>query len=344
MAPNLACRLCELDALRQLNSNRVICLYDYFIDEHAIYLILEYCPRGSLMDHIRRCGPLHGEILRCVCKQLLLAVSFIHSRRVAHLDIKPSNILIDRYSRPRLADFGLARMFVNDDGIKQRAGTLLYMSPELLLGRSNSSKKIDPFKADVWALGVTFYVLATGDSPFGVFMDGADLKEKIVSRRYTISSDVDPEIANVINMMFRESDHRPSYDNLLSLPVFMNTNERGAVIPCENRVKGDASNFNSASNFNDTSNFTDKDDMNYLMSKDDNFVRNNLELHRRSSENRHHLSVMTRTSKLLFKGSPTAPKMGRRNVGLNMNASIPKQQGCACQGCCCNDGCSKICE
>ena len=86
---------------------------------------------------------------------------YLHDNNIAHRDIKPENILIDKNFEVKLADFGFATIL--DEGQKSKTvlGTERYMSPEIM-----GSSSYDAKRADVFSLGVVFYVLAKGNPPF----------------------------------------------------------------------------------------------------------------------------------------------------------------------------------
>jgi serine/threonine protein kinase len=137
----------------------VIYFYDFVTTPLFQYLFLEFCPAGTLLDVVRKAGPFEGAQLHAACKAILNGLAYIHGRHIAHLDIKPSNIFIDRFGRPKLADFGISRRFADPSSV-HRAGTLAFLAPEVL-----GCAAYDPFKADIWSLGVTFYVMAFGSDP-----------------------------------------------------------------------------------------------------------------------------------------------------------------------------------
>lgn len=88
-------------------------------------------------------------------------MAHLHSLKIAHCDIKLENVLIDReLSKPKLIDFGLSvqnKALISD----YCAGTPSYMSPQLL-----RKQPFNPFKSDVWALGVLFFKLMFGFLPY----------------------------------------------------------------------------------------------------------------------------------------------------------------------------------
>jgi serine/threonine protein kinase len=207
---------CELTALHQLSCPHIIYLYDYAVTPTCLHLFLEHCPGGSLADYVRRNGPLRGKQLYGALKTILVGIAYIHDCQFAHLDLKPANILIDRFGRPKLADFGLSRGF--PDGpmtTDQRAGTLAYMAPEIL-----SDEKYDPRKADVWSLGVLAYALTFGEAPFSA-RDMESLRVLVDIAEVAPPADCDPMFKAAVNSMLRvRPEKRPTVAQLLELPLF----------------------------------------------------------------------------------------------------------------------------
>merc|ERR1711879_973831 len=92
--------------------------------------------------------------------QICKAINVFHSNKIAHMDIKPENILLDRDGNIKLADFGSCVHF--DDTISESAlTTILYSAPE-----ARKYVSFDKAAADIWSLGVVFYVLVAGAYPF----------------------------------------------------------------------------------------------------------------------------------------------------------------------------------
>lgn len=224
---SVMCSNCELNALKKLNSPEVINIYNFEVTANAIYLFLEYCPNGSLQDIVKNQGPLKGDRLIAVCKSILQGIDFIHSNSCAHLDIKPPNILIDPYGRTKLADFGISR-FVDqtENSLNHHCGTLLFMSPELI-----KHGKYDPFKSDIWALGVTFYWIATGKYPWPR-RKTEDTKDAIhKGLTYFPPEFHHGELKSIIRRMLDLSpESRPSAKELLHLSIFKNCDKNNGKL------------------------------------------------------------------------------------------------------------------
>jgi len=132
----------------------------------AWYLALEYVEGSDLLAHVRDRGLDVHERLRLLL-DVLDAVAYAHSRGVVHRDLKPGNIQVGADGRPRLLDFGIAKLIEADPGApvtltrtEHRALTPAYASPEQFRG-----ERVTP-ASDVFSLGVVLYELLTGVRPF----------------------------------------------------------------------------------------------------------------------------------------------------------------------------------
>jgi serine/threonine protein kinase len=226
------CSECEVNALRQLTSPYVISLYDVAFRPDCLYLVLEYCPLGPLDDYVRSNGPFSGAQLYGMCKAILTGLAYIHSQRFAHLDLKPSNILLDRYGRTKLADFGIARLFRLRAVTEQRAGSLAFMAPDVYSARS-----YDPFKADIWSLGVTFFFLAIGKVPW-VSELPTQLQKEISTGCFTVPSSLDGPFAHVLReMMNVDARQRPSAADLLKMSPFAEADVKQGFVQVKTATK-----------------------------------------------------------------------------------------------------------
>lgn len=153
-------RSTEDQTLMKLDHPNIIALYEQFEVHGFLYMILEYCPGGTLQQAIGQNG-LPKEKVIDYALQLTSAVSACHSAGIAHRDIKPANVLIDKHGRLKLTDFGLANDIGSNDKAPAFAGSRAYMAPELF-----AMRQTDHFLCDIWALGVTFFVMANGTLPW----------------------------------------------------------------------------------------------------------------------------------------------------------------------------------
>lgn len=203
----------EIDALISLIHPSIVKLYQTFTDTNCQYLVMEYCPKGT----IKEMKKMNREKFIFYAKQLVEVLKYCHSQKVAHRDIKPDNIFIDMYNHAKLGDFGFADKFNINLLTSEKCGSAMFCSPEIF-----TNTEFDPFKADIWALGVTFYSMITGHLPFPN-CDIDTLKNLITYGQidFLKDSDVDPQIQFLIMKMTTKNPmFRPSAEQLLKFPIF----------------------------------------------------------------------------------------------------------------------------
>ncbi|KAL3639980.1 hypothetical protein CASFOL_014948 [Castilleja foliolosa] len=160
----------EQDLIFQLSSPYIVkCLgSDTTFEQNKIVynMFLEYIPGGTLSDKIKKHGgSLEENAIRLHARQILLGLSYLHRKGLAHCDIKGQNILIGKDGL-KIADFGCAK-WVESGEPTAFAGTPAYMAPEVARGEEQS------FPADVWAFGCTVIEMATGSGPWPEMKDPA---------------------------------------------------------------------------------------------------------------------------------------------------------------------------
>jgi eukaryotic-like serine/threonine-protein kinase len=140
----------------------VVGVFDANITPHGTpYLVMELCDGGSLADRIRQRGPLPAEEVRQLGIQLADALAVAHAEGVLHRDIKPGNILVDRYGTAKLADFGLAALL---DAQGSSTVTRDALSPSYAPPEAFALAQPTP-QADVYSLAATLYDLLAGKPP-----------------------------------------------------------------------------------------------------------------------------------------------------------------------------------
>ena len=186
----------EARALAMLNHPGIVTLYEFGSVENAaaatpapdaarlFYFLMEFVD-GVNLRQLLNAGRLAPREALAIVPQICDALQYAHDQGIVHRDIKPENILIDRRGRVKVADFGLAKIVGNDpagradlpvsreDGAAQQhrptsdltdagrvMGTPKYMSPEQV----TAPGEVD-HRADIYALGVVFYQMLTGELP-----------------------------------------------------------------------------------------------------------------------------------------------------------------------------------
>ncbi|XP_054794956.1 uncharacterized protein LOC129301519 [Prosopis cineraria] len=99
----------ERNLLAEVDSNCIVKLYCSFQDDEYLYLIMEYLPGGDMMTLLMRKDTLTEDEARFYVAETVLAIESIHKHNYIHRDIKPDNLLLDKYGHLRLSDFGLCK-------------------------------------------------------------------------------------------------------------------------------------------------------------------------------------------------------------------------------------------
>ncbi|XP_016096558.1 death-associated protein kinase 3-like [Sinocyclocheilus grahami] len=154
----------EVNILREIQHSNIITLHDIFENKTDVILILELVSGGELFDFLAEKESLTEEEATQFLKQILDGVHYLHSKRIAHFDLKPENImLLDKNvpnPRIKLIDFGIAHQIKYGNEFKNIFGTPEFVAPEIV--------NYEPLglEADMWSIGVITYILLSGASPF----------------------------------------------------------------------------------------------------------------------------------------------------------------------------------
>jgi serine/threonine protein kinase len=163
----------EARALARLDHPGVVRVHDFGEGAGVCYLVMEYV-EGTNLRALMEEG-LDAEQAAVIIGQLCDALAYAHGRGVVHRDIKPENVLIDRQGRVKVADFGLAKLHQDmaaprATGTRRVVGTPQYMAPEQI----GDPRSVD-HRADIFAIGVVFYEMLTGQLPVGRFPSPSEL-------------------------------------------------------------------------------------------------------------------------------------------------------------------------
>jgi serine/threonine-protein kinase len=155
----------EARAVASLAHPNVMQLYDYGEDNGRPYMVLEFVPGGTLEERFAAAKgkPLPDDESQAIAAGIAAGLAHAHSRGVVHRDLKPANVLFDDDGRPKIGDFGIARLAAGE-GTLTEAGTVLgtaaYISPEQAAGSPATPA------SDVYSFGVILFRMLTGRLPF----------------------------------------------------------------------------------------------------------------------------------------------------------------------------------
>ncbi|UKJ90199.1 serine/threonine protein kinase [Theileria orientalis] len=172
----------EIELHSHLRHPNISCLYTWFTTKTMIFMVIEYCHNGDLFSYLMKRKRLEELEVCQILFQVIWALRTCHDKHIAHLDIKPENILLDQNNVVKLADFGLSAHINNafDNKMKDSdflRGTYDYWSPEQCTYKYKLEKKFGEVshKTDIWTIGVLAFELFFGFAPFGTTMqEGLD--------------------------------------------------------------------------------------------------------------------------------------------------------------------------
>lgn len=156
----------EATATSKLDSPYIIKVEDTGYDEKTgvYYIRMEYVEGKNLSEKLKKEKFLGIKAALKYLDQAAKGLEVAHKKNIFHRDIKPANIMIDKQDNVKIGDFGLAKIFESNltqlTESEQFMGTACYMAPEQFTERQTTSQ------TEIYALGVTFYQMITGELPF----------------------------------------------------------------------------------------------------------------------------------------------------------------------------------
>ncbi|KAF2225476.1 hypothetical protein BDZ85DRAFT_257551 [Elsinoe ampelina] len=184
----------EMQIMKDLSHPNIVQYVEYHDHDKHLYIIMEFVGCGDLQQYISNNGPLSESMAKSMSVQVLSALSYLHTKRITHRDIKPDNILIANTDPDnfwvKLSDFGLSKVVKdNETFLKTFCGTLLYCAPEVFphydahvaqnggLKRqrrtASNQKTYHSYSqsVDVWSFGAVLWYALCGKTPFEGVMD-----------------------------------------------------------------------------------------------------------------------------------------------------------------------------
>jgi serine/threonine-protein kinase len=152
----------EARAAAALSHPNIVQIFDFGESEEGPYIVLELLPGGTLEERLPARDPLPDAETARIALGIAEGMAYAHAHDLVHRDLKPANVLFDLEDRPKLSDFGIAR--IAGEGTLTEAGTVLgtaaYISPE------QASGEVATPASDVYSFGVILYRMLTGRLPF----------------------------------------------------------------------------------------------------------------------------------------------------------------------------------
>lgn len=211
----------EIRMMEELRHPNIVRLLGFNVSARTMNVIMEFVPGNSLDEVLQTMGPLHESLIRRYTKQMLLALTYCHSRGVLHRDIKGKNILLASNGQIKIADFGSAKVVESvtdkDDPSAGYAYTPLWVAPEVMTGQYNA-------KVDVWSVGCVVIELCSGKEPWAEHkFESSYAALFFIATQKTIMPQIpaslSPQGHDFIRLcLTRDVDQRPTAAALLSHP------------------------------------------------------------------------------------------------------------------------------
>jgi len=151
----------EFTLMKKLNHKNIIRLHEVFFDndEKNIYLVIDYYSKGDLSKFLGG-KALKEKYAKKYMRQLTNGLKYLYEKQILHRDLKPQNILVTDDGDIVITDFGFARYTDNENMLNTLCGSPMYMAPEIMLKKRYNNK------SDLWSVGVIFFELLFGTTPY----------------------------------------------------------------------------------------------------------------------------------------------------------------------------------
>ena len=202
----------EFTVAKELNSPRIVKMYDYRVENGAPFLVMELFSELNMKQALRRGPESLAYMLKKIIEQAGEAVYYLHTKNWIHRDIKPDNFLVSRNGQVKLIDFTIAEKKRGGFGkifykAKVVQGTRSYMAPEQIRGKACDER------TDVYSFGCVLFEACTGKPPFTGTTPN-DLLHKHLSASIPSAiahnDNVSKDFAELVKrMMAKSPDQRP---------------------------------------------------------------------------------------------------------------------------------------
>jgi len=195
----------ERDLMVKINCPFIVDIKSAFQDETKLYIVSEFLQGGDLFFHLHEKKEIKFSVEKAkfYIIELVVALDFLHKNNMIYRDLKPENILLDSQGHVKLTDFGLSKIFENEnDKAYTVCGTPQYLAPEILL-RKGYGKEVD-----WWSLGCVLYEMIYGKLPFK-FKKGEKISINIYKQNLIFDNKISEEAKDLIkNLLIFNPENR----------------------------------------------------------------------------------------------------------------------------------------
>ncbi|XP_018393601.1 PREDICTED: testis-specific serine/threonine-protein kinase 2 isoform X1 [Cyphomyrmex costatus] len=192
----------ELEILTKIENPHIIQVHSILQRGPRVFIFMRYADNGDLLDFVKCNGVVPEQQSRLWFRQMASGLHYLHSKNIAHRDLKCENILLSRKFNVKLADFGFARFCMDHEGRRVLSqtycGSAAYAAPEVVAGTP-----YNPKLADVWSLGIILFIMLNGTMPFDDENLPKLLKDQI-SRNWVFRSRVRDTVSTLAKNIVRQ--------------------------------------------------------------------------------------------------------------------------------------------
>ena len=211
----------EIDLLKGLDHENIVAYLGSGNIDGCFSILLEHVAGGSMRSYIHENGPLDNTFAKKCLIYMLRGLSYLHSKKIIHRDLKAANVLITSSQNIKIADFGISKQVDTlMSGASSYVGSPYWMAPEVIRGGKYTEK------VDLWGVGVTTFEFLTGNPPFfdrqpnvAIFKIGnvKDMKDEL-----EFPDDIDILLRSfVLNCVQVDPEQRLSVDDVLKTELFL---------------------------------------------------------------------------------------------------------------------------
>jgi PAS domain S-box-containing protein len=199
----------ELELLKKLRHPHICQLLHPIVREDAVLLVMELVLGGELLDYVGQRECLPETMSRHFMRQIVDAVDYMHRCGVVHRDLKLENILVDADDNVKIIDLGLGQVYsmLSKEMLTTWCGSVDYAPPEIWL-----QQPYDGPAADLWALGVLLYIMATGFVPFSTSSDTVKMSFRWPRCPYS------PELRHLVGRLLCAAKDRANMTEVITHP------------------------------------------------------------------------------------------------------------------------------
>ncbi|XP_070570180.1 mitogen-activated protein kinase kinase kinase 13-like isoform X1 [Ptychodera flava] len=150
----------DVKHLRKLSHPNLVTIRGVCVQAPCYCIVMEYCPYGQLYEVLREGREIPPDLMVEWTKQIATGMSYLHSHKIIHRDLKSPNVLVSSNDIVKISDFGTCREWNEKSTKMSFAGTVAWMAPEVIRNEPCSEK------VDIWSFGVVLWELLTGEMPY----------------------------------------------------------------------------------------------------------------------------------------------------------------------------------